>query len=237
MHVRVWLFALAALLGTDGCAGARLRVDPAVTRSSLQWDVEGASPRTWGAPLHFGPYRTLSPQDGATPGWSVPVLGAKVASGHAPYAWRITGGAAEVDAECLDLALDVRTASDAAPDAGDAVDRPVLACAFRLSRAGDPPRTWTLALRASRANAGGYLGSLRDDRSGAEYDVASSHALEGSGGRRGAPAGFTVVRGDDLVELVETLGSGRIWIGRGTRDADALAAAATALLLFRPTDA
>jgi hypothetical protein len=235
MHAQVRWWAAVALLAVGGCGTGRPRTD-AAARRSLEWDVEGASPRTWGAALHFGPYRTATPPDGTIRGWSTAVLGANAASGHLPYAWRITGGSADVDVECVDLGPDVRTAAAADPAPADASGRPVLACAIRLSRGGEAPRTWTLALRASGARASdGYLGSLREGGSANAYDVASSYTLES--GRLGPPAAFTVARGDDLVELVETLGGGRVWIGAVTGDTDALAAAATALLLFRPADA
>ncbi len=238
MHVRVRPWAAAvAFLAVAGCAAARPALDGVATRRPLQWDVQAATPRTWGAALQFGPYRTAAPPDGTILGWSHAVLGQGLASAsiHVPYAWRITGGSADVDVECVDLAPDVRTATASGPATPDVAGRPVLACAFRLSRGGEPPRTWTLALRASgRSASDGYLGSLREGGSEAAYDVASSYALES--GRPGPPAAFTVARGDDLVELVETLGAGHVWIGGSVRDTDALAAAATALLLFRPAE-
>jgi hypothetical protein len=230
------LAAAVAMIGTTAaCASARMRVDPALSRKSQQWDVDGANPRTWGAPLRFGPYEAASAKDGTTFGWSVPVLGASLARDHRPYGWSLAGGRSAVNAECHQVELSVRTVSSVEVDLQGASGRPALACAFRVG-AGETARTWTLALSATGRASPGFRGTLRDDASAAEYEIASSHDLEGSRLRAGAPAGYLVSRGDDLVAMVETLGRGRVWMARSAGDEDVLAAAGMALLLFRPPD-
>lgn len=233
MSKQVLGMVVVAAVAVSGCASARMRVDPAVSRRAQQWEVDGANPRTWGAPLRFGPYQAASVQDGTTLGWSVPVLGTTLAREHRPYGWRMFGGMAPVDAECHQVELEVQTAAITV-DAQGASGRPVLACAFRVADASAGERTWTLALRATGRPSSGYRGTLRDGATGIEYEVSSSHDLERSRIPLGSPAGFLVSRGDDLVEMVETLGRGRVWMARGTGDRDALAAAGMALLLFRP---
>jgi hypothetical protein len=226
--------AVAGVL-TTACASARMRVDPELARASQGWEVEGANPRTWGAEVRFGPYRTVAVEDRTTSGWSAPVLGATLARDDTPYAWRMVGGAAAVDAECHELRLEIRTAS-AAADLRGASRRPALACAFRASEPAGGSRTWTLSLTATGSTSSGYRGTLRDGATGAEYEVASSHDLERSRLRLGTPAGYLVSRGDDLVAMFETLGRGRVWMARTAADRDALAAAGMALLLFRPPE-
>jgi hypothetical protein len=218
-----------------GCASARMRVDPAVSRASRQWEVEGANPRTWGAPLGFGPYRTASVQDRTSLGWSVPLLGTMLTRDETPYAWTMSGGSGPVEAECHQVELSVRTASSVEVDLRGASGRPALACAFRV-RSAEEPRTWTLALRATGSTSAGYRGTLRETSAGAEYEVSSSHDLERSRIRLGSPAGYMVSRGDDLVAMFETIGRGRVWMARSAGDQDAIAAAGIALLLFRPPE-
>jgi hypothetical protein len=227
---------VAAVALTTACASARMRGDPELTRSSNEWEVEGANPRTWGAELRFGPYRTVAVEDRTTSGWSAPVLGATLGQDDTPYAWRMEGGAAAVDAECREVRLALRTASAAEVDLRGATRRPALACAFRASAPAGGSRTWTLSLTATGSTSSGYRGTLRDGASGAEYEVASSHDLERSRLRLGTPAGYLVSRGDDLVAMFETIGRGRVWMARTAADRDALAAAGMALLLFRPPE-
>ena len=229
----LWAAAVMAVVASSaGCAPARMRVGPQVSRRSHQWEVDGARPRTWGAPVRFGPYQAAALQDGSTFGWSVPVLGTTLARDHRPYGWRMLGGASTVDAECHQVELEVRAAA-VTVDAQGASGKPILACAFRVGAA-EGARTWTLALRATGSRRVGYLGTLHDETTGREYEVSSSHDLERSRIALGSPAGYLVSRGDDLVAMVETLGRGHVWMARTAGDQDALAAAGMALLLFRP---
>lgn len=220
--------ALSATLAVlAGCASARMRVDPALS-SAEDWAVTGANPRRWDAPLAVGPYRTGAVRDPGTIGWSVQLQSLGVASAHHPYAWSLAGPAGIVDAECHERGFEAFHASGVAYDVRGARGEPVLACAFRAGA-----RAWTLALRATGAAVPGFAGELRDE-AGTAYAIRSVHALEGSPVPLGAPAGYEVERDGAKVALVEVLGRGRVLLARGAADADALASASVALLLFRP---
>lgn len=226
------LATLLLALVSAGCAAARMQVDPAVTTSAESWPVSGANPRSWQAPLAVGPYRTGPVRDAGTIGWSVASLHVGVASTHRPYAWALSGGAAPLDAECHERGFEAFTTSGFAIDAHGASGRPVLACAFRIGEGAT--RSWTLALAATGRPAPAYAGELRDTAGGAVYAIRSSHALEGASLPLGAPAGYTIERDGAPVLVVETLGAGRAWALPAAADRDVLAAAAVALLLFRP---
>lgn len=227
-----WLPWLVASLAAAACTPARTRIDPAVAERSEEWQVDGASPRRWDAPLRVGPYHTSAVRDGGTVGWSAQVLGLAVTRGHRPYAWRMTGPGAAVDAECHELSAEATTARDLVIDVRAAGGRPALACAFHVPGPGGATGTWSLTLSAVAGASPGFSGALREHATGAEYAIMSTHELEGSAIPLGEPAGYALTRGADAVAVIERLGSGRLWVARGARDLPAIAAASVALLLF-----
>jgi hypothetical protein len=229
-----WVLGVVVVMAVgSGCAGARMRVDSAVSDASDEWSVDGANPRRWGEPLRVGLYRAAWVNDGATLGWSAPVLGLRVASSRRPYAWTMTGAGATVDAECHETGLDAVTPAGLSVDVQGASGRPVLACAFRATRADGAERTWTLALRATGRPVPAYAGTLRDG-SGDDLVIASSHELERSAVPLGEPAGYAFSRGAEKVAVVETIGDGRVLVAHGAAEPHVLAAASAALLLFHP---
>lgn len=221
--------ALAAALAS-ACGAARMPVDPRLLAAADAFAVTGANPRSWSAPLAFGPWRTGRVSGDTTLGWSGATLGVEVAGSSRPYAWRLEGGGAAVDAECHERRLEVG-ARGVTLDAGAAAGRPVLACAFRV---GGAPGAWTLAVRAERSAAARFAGELRDPGGAASYAVRSSHALEGSPLPLGVPSGWILDRAGGPAAAVETIGEGRVLLPRGAPDVAVLAAASAALLLFRP---
>lgn len=231
--------ALALLSATalaSGCAAARVRVAPDLAATAPH-AVEGANPRRWGAPVRFGPHATGPVSGTDTLGWSVALLGAGVSSTHRPYAWETTGPAGRVAAECHQRGLDLFAQAGDGSDPGSAgftfdlagaTGRPALACAFRSAVAGP----FTLALRATGRPDPAYRGELRGgDR---RWTVRSIHALQGSPIPLGEPAGWALERDGRVVAMVETTGAGRVWMDDAAPEAGAVAAAATALLLFAP---
>lgn len=221
--------AVALVLSSvfTGCATARVRVDPALS-AAAPLPVTGANPRRWGAPVRFGPHATGPVSGDTTFGWSLTVLaGAGVGGKSRPYAWTSHGPAGAVVAECHDRELEV-FAGSLAIDVKGATGQPRLACAFRPQAGGAP---WTLTVRATGRPDPAYRGELGDGASA--YAVRSVHALEGTPIPLGTPAGWALERDGRVVAMVETMNAGRVWLPGG-QDDGALAAAATALLLFNP---
>jgi hypothetical protein len=239
---------LLAASSTVGCSTAQVRVDPSLA-GTTPYAVSGANPRRWDAPLGFGAWRTGPVRDGGTLGWSVTVLfGAGVASAHRPYAWTATGPGGALEAECHARDLELFAANGVTFDVGGASGKPALACAFRAP-APRPARDargetlrqvqdgrgediWTLALRATGKPTAAYAGELRGAHG--TFAIRAVHALEGSPIALGTPAGYALEREGRVVATVETMNAGRVWLPAASEDADALAAAALALLLFQP---
>jgi hypothetical protein len=221
-----------ALLATAGagCRAARMPVDPRLAAAADAYEVTGANPRTWSAPLAFGPWRTGRVGGEATLGWSVAALGAEVAGSTRPYAWRIEGAGVTVEAECHERRLEA-VVRGVTFDARAAAGKPVLACAFRTPGAA---AAWTLAVRAEPGAAVRFAGDLRDPGGASTHAVRSLHALEGSSLPLDVPSGWTLERGGGPAAAVETLGAGRVFLPRGAPEAPVLAAASAALLLFHP---
>jgi hypothetical protein len=233
VHRSLALAPVLALLASAsaGCATARMKVDP--TLSTVQpLPVTGANPRRWGEPVRFGPHATGKVRGTDTLGWSLGLLGGPGFSGsHRPYAWTATGPSGALDAECHQEGLEVFAQGGSLTfDVRGATGQPALACAFRAAPGAAP---WTLALRATGRPDPAYRGELRGG--GGVYAVRSVHALEGSPVPMGTPAGYAVERDGQVVALVETMNAGRVWLP-GPADEGALAAAATALLLFQPEE-
>lgn len=229
--------ALAVLaLATAGCA-ARMKVAPVLEEGAEAWEVIGASPRIWGAPIAFGPWRAAAAvSDGTTLGWSADVLGlGRLAGARRPYALRLEGPAGAMDVECLQQRLEAVAPFGVAVDLEGLGGTPALACAFRPRGATTWAGAWTLLVRATGAPAAAYQGELRDAR-GVSFSVASVHALAGGGAPLGTPAGWTVERQGTPVAAVETLEAGRVLIARRESEGAALAASAAALLLFQPEE-
>lgn len=234
MHRSLALAPVLALLASAsaGCATARMKVEPAVS-SREPLPVTGANPRRWGEPVRFGPHATGKVRGTDTLGWSLALLGGPGISGsHRPYAWAASGPAGTLDAECHQEGLEVFAQSGSLTfDVRGATGQPALACAFRSAPGAEP---WTLALRATGRPVPAYRGELRGG--GGAYAVRSVHALEGSPIPMGAPAGYALERDGQVVALVETMNAGRVWLPEASADEGALAAAATALLLFQPEE-
>jgi hypothetical protein len=222
--------ALAVLAAAAGCRAARMPVDPRLAASTDAFEVTGANPRTWSAPLAFGPWRTGRVAGEATLGWSVAALGVEVAGATRPYAWRLEGGGAAIEAECHERRLEA-SVRGVTFDARAAAGRPVLACAFRTPGA---PAPWTLAVRVEPGAPPRFTGDLRDPGGASSYAVRSLHALEGTPLPLDLPSGWTLERAGGPAAAVETLGGGRVFLPRGAPEAPVLAAASAALLLFDP---
>lgn len=229
-----FLALVALVLSASGCA-ARMRVEPALAGAEA-YPVTGASPRSWGAPLAFGPWRATGVADGTTFGWSFELLGVGgLAGSRRPFTFLLSGPAGALEAECLQRSLEVLAPFGVRIDADGAQGRPVLACAFRPAGATDTAAAWTLALSATGQPAPAFEGQLRDGR-GVAFTVRSVHALQGSALPMGSPAGFTLGRGAGLAAAVETIDAGRVLLQRRESESFALAAAAAALLLFQPAE-
>jgi hypothetical protein len=227
----VRLLSIAAVTALAGCASARLDVDQRVEATSQSYPVTGATPRTWDAPIAFGPYRTGAVRDGGTLGWSVEVLDLGAAGSRRPYAWRLTGPTGALDAECHQTGLDA-SARGVVLDVQGATGKPVLACAFRAPGEESAGQPWRLTVTATPEGA--YAGELRGGEADVAYRIRSMHSLRGSPVRLGTPAGWSLERGGGPAAVVEALGSGRVLLARAALDGEALAAAAAALLLFQP---
>ena len=233
-----WPTALALLAGAvfcPGCTTARVAVDPALA-SADHWTVEGANPRAWNTPVAFGPWRSGPVRDAGRLGWSVEVLKLGVGASRRPVAFTLTSPEETIDAECHEQAFEAWTASGWSVDLQAALDKPALVCAFRVAgrEGGGAPATWRFALGHARTATGGYVGELRDEGGSAAFVVRSSDRLDGTALRLGAPAGYTFERGGAPVGLVEVLNAGAVWLPASGTPRGPLAAASTALLLFRP---
>jgi hypothetical protein len=223
-------------LTTAGCA-AHMKVAPALEDGADAWEVSGANPRIWGAPIAFGPWRAAAAvSDGTTLGWSADVLGlGKVAGGRRPYALRLEGPAGAMEVECLQQRLEAVAPFGVAVDLEQVGGKPALACAFRPRGATTWAGAWTLLLRATGVPTAAFRGELRDAR-GVSFSVTSVHLPSGGGLPLGTPAGWSIEREGLPVAAVETLDAGRVLIARRESEAAALSAAAAALLLFQTAD-
>jgi hypothetical protein len=228
----VRLLSLAALTALAGCASARLDAEQRVEATSQSYPVTGANPRTWDAPIAFGPYRTGPVRDGGTLGWSVEVLDLGAAGSRRPYAWTLTGPSGALDAECHQTDREASASGGTAGPSG-ATGNPVLACAFRAPGEESAGQPWRLTLTAT--SEGGYTGELRGGEADVAYRIRSMDSVRGSSAAALAPpAGWSLERGGGPAAVVEALGSGRVLLARAALDGEALAAAAAALLLFQP---
>ncbi len=213
-------------------APARMQVDPALAAVE-PFAVEGANPRRWGKPLDFGPYRVEAVRDADVSSFSVEVLGIGAGKAKAPYRFRLVGPDRALEAECHARGVEA-WAAGVVVDVLGARGKPALMCAFRpVEGAGD----WVLSLTS--AGSGRYEGALfpvaEPER---RATVRSVHRLERSRLPLGEPAGYALAEGDGAVAAVETINRGRVWLPEAPdSDRAARAAAAAALLLFRPAEA
>lgn len=226
------LAGLALALGSAGCA-PRMLLAPALEARAEVWEVQGANPRRWGAPLAFGPWRAAV-VDGAATGWSADVLGlGKLAGAQRPFALRLEGPAGALDVECLQRTLEAVAPFGVALDLEGLGGKPVLTCAFRPRGSTGWTGAWTLVLRTTGQLVPAYQGELRDAR-GVTFGVRSVHALTSGPVPVGPPAGYAFDREGIPAAAVETLNEGRVLLPLRESEAAALAAASAALLLFQP---
>ena len=229
------VLAVAVLSASAACGTAGVKLDgPLGREDSVVYPVTGATPRTWGAPLAIGPWRTTWIDDGTTRGWSFEVLGlGGKAARKKPFGLRLEGPAGAIEVECLQQEMQVLAPFGVTLDLDRLNGRPVLACGLRPqgSRPGDWANAWTLVLRATDGLVTSYEGELRNAR-GVSFAVRSSHALTGSKVPTGMPVAYHFDRGVTPAAAVEVLNEGRVVLARGEREAVALAGASAALLLF-----
>jgi hypothetical protein len=227
------LAILALGLAGGGCA-AHMKVATSLEEGAEGWAVSGASPRSWGTPVAFGPWRA-QPVTGGVRGWSFDVLGidAKAAATARPQDLRVEGPAGGMEVECLPQTLQAVAPFGVAVDLEAVGGTLALACAFRPSGSTGWAAAWTLLLRATGQPTQAYEGQLRDAR-GVTFTVRSIHQLDGGKLQPGRPVGYALDREGTPAAAVELLEAGRVLIPRRESEAAALSAAAVALLLFQP---
>jgi len=229
------VLALALSLAATGCAAAGMKLDgPLGEEGAAVYQVTGANPRVWGAPLGIGPWRTAWVDDRATRGWSFEVLGlGGQAAPKRPFALRLEGPAGVIEVECLQQEMQVLAPFGVTLDLDKVRGRPVLACGLRPqgSRPGDWASAWTFILRATDGLVTSYEGELRNAL-GVSFAVRSVHALSGGKVPTGTPAGYYFDRGATPAAAVVALDAGRVVIARREPEVVALAGASAALLLF-----
>jgi hypothetical protein len=221
-------------LASAGCA-VRMKVAASLEDGAEGWPVSGATPRSWGTPVAFGPWRVAAVPDAANRRWSFDVLGldGKATARSRPNALLVEGSAGTMEVECLQQPLEAVAPFGVAVDLEALGGQPVLACAFRPRGSSGWTGAWTLLLRATGQPTQAYEGELRDAR-GVTFSVRAVHVLSGGAIQPGPPAGYALDREGLPAAAVETLAEGRVLVARRESEAAALAAAAAALLLFQP---
>ncbi|HEX8619961.1 MAG TPA: hypothetical protein VF911_20440 [Thermoanaerobaculia bacterium] len=210
---------IATLFLFAACTTARLDL-PADA-----YDVSGANPRRWNAPLSFGEWRTEMVDEGTTRSWLAEAGILQVARADQGYHLTMNGVAVECHTKELVLG-----ASGFFVDA--ALGRkPLLVCGY--DRGGE---RHALTLHRTGKIEPTLRGTLRDD-DGNALEVRSLHRPAGAKLPAGEPFGFEVLRGEERVAVVETVNRGRVWIAPDAANRDTLAAAAASLLLFREPEA
>ena len=215
----------------SSCSTAQLRVPEGLAADADAWPVSGHSPRSFNAPLHFGPYHTAYVDDGTTFSWAVPVGMLDVGRSSRPYAFTLAAdGQPPVEVQCRTQAWTAgfdgpapRTRVEIA-----AMNGPMLACGLHAG-AGAP---WLLELSQAQGRLQGRLA----DPAGHAYAVRGLYAFEGTPVTSVDAAGFAIEDGGRPLAVVDLLNQGNVRLDRGLDEQQRLplAATAAALLLLGP---
>ena len=226
-HLPPLLLALATL---GGCATASLEMPQGFSADAERYPVSGLSPRRHAEPVRFGPYSALEMQEGARFGWSIPLGIASLDSLQQRWAYtELALNQPPVESQCQGRARSLRRGGGGNSlklDLG-ALDGPLLACGFRI----DDEDVLGLQLHRS-----GHRISGRLEGSEGQYEVRSLHGLQGTRIRSGTPTGYALTQDGRIVLVVDRVNAGSVAMAPGLdeRQRMALAATATALLLFDP---
>lgn len=211
------VFVLALLV--TACATSTVQLDLPYGA----WDVTGANPRRWNAPISFGPFKTASVDEGAQRSWLIDT--GLLQAGNTDQAYRLTVG---------DIAVDCHTRELVIGREGVFVDaslgrEPLLVCGYERSTG----TRAVLALSRTGSAEPSLRGELRG-LPGPAFEVRSLHRANEGSLPSGEPFGYEIRFGEGPVAIVETVNRGRVWIDP-TEEAnrELLAAAAASLLLFR----
>ncbi|MEO8382186.1 MAG: hypothetical protein ABI779_21170 [Acidobacteriota bacterium] len=219
----VSLLVLAACSGTAIVQTARLNVPDGA------FAVEGANPRSWNAPLSFGPFRTSAVSEGTTRSWLVDTGVLELAKSDQAYRMVLEGETGRTTIECHTRELVAgRSGVFVQASLGQA---PLLVCGLERGEYRS-----VLALTRSGKGEPSLVGELRQI-GGTTYDIRSLHRAVGSVLPTGEPLGFEITRDESALAVVETANRGRVWIDKDAPNREDFAAAAAALLLFREPDA
>lgn len=187
--------------------------------------VTGHNPSAWKRPISFGPWHTVTVDDGTSKSWSVEAFGLGAGATRHRYHLVLEGrDGTRREVVCLTRGLELWRGSFTIDLSGVATRR--LACVIR---AGEDSSTVSLLL----GQDGNKLrGSLQVD--GAVFEIASIHRFKGSRIASPEPVGYTISRDGATAVAVETVNRGRVWFAPDAAHPTDLAAAASALLLFDP---
>ena len=204
-------------LALSACTTARLDLPDGA------YDVTGANPRRWNAPLSFGEFATQSVNEGTTRSFLADLGIVQVGKTDQAYRFTLNG----VSAECHTREVVIgRAGVFVDPNLGNA---PLLVCGFERSTG----TRSVLALSRSGGAEPALVGELRE-LGGPALEVRSIHRPEGAAIASSEPFGYEIVSDNYRVAAVETINRGRVWIEPTvTANRDMLAAASAALLLFR----
>jgi len=231
-HRAVAPVLLFAFLAT-GCQTTRMAVDPVLAESVEAWAVKGHNPRVWNRPVVFGPFSTERVREGATRSWLLEGFGVGAGTARQPYRFTQAGPDHRLEVECFAQATQGWWG-------GLVVDlargrKPILVCGIGEDLQAN---RWVLVLTR---DASGFSGELQrsPEGSGPGYVVTSVHELKGSRLPQFDPVGYQISEAGGRVSVaVETVNAGRVWMTAQSVPGrqEILAAASTALLLFRPPE-
>ena len=210
---------LLLVLFLTACATVKLDLPPDA------YAVQGANPHRWNQPLSFGTWSTSNLNEGTTRSFLADTGILQIAKADQAYRMKVN----DIVVECHTRELVVgRAEIFVDPTFGQ---EPLLVCGF------DRGRTQTvLALKRTGKGEPSLRGELREI-GGPSLDVQSLHRAPGLAVASGEPFGYEIRRDGTRIAGVETINSGRVWIDPTVANRDTLAAAATALLLFKDPNA
>lgn len=213
---------LAVLLVFAACSSvSTARID--VPRGA--YDVQGANPRRWNQALSFGPWHTVSVDEGTTRSWLADLGVLEVAKSDQALHLAVQGSSGITNVEC-------RTSELTAGRAGIFVqaslgNEPVLVCGLERGELHS-----VLALTRTGRIEPALRGELRQ-LGGTTYDVRSIQRASQSSIVSPEPFGFEIDRDESAMAVIETVNRGRVWIEAEAPNKDDLAAAAAVLLLWK----
>lgn len=229
----VALSGLSAML-TLGCAPARMALVPTIA-AVPPLPVQGRNTLKWSEDFSFGPWAARGVERGwrSTTTWNI--IGVSSAKTSQKFEFQVaregrvallaqgTTGASEMElsAYIMGVPVDVNLKDEAS-----------LAVSFQPPDSTDPTRA--LRLVVTGLTTGLRSGAILVP-GGAPIRITGTQAVEGSSIPLAENTGFTFERDGRTLGAVEVLNAGRVWLDPALSDGDreALAAAATALLLYR----